>query len=360
MKFSTKIISWYNKNKRALPWRNTCDPYKIWISEIILQQTRVEQGTNYYLRFIKRFPDIQTLAKATEEDVLKSWQGLGYYTRARNLHQTATKIANTYNGIFPSEINELMELKGIGEYTASAIASMAFGKPFAVVDGNVIRVITRIFGIQQAVDKASVKTLIKKKADEILDIKNPGNFNQAMMEFGALFCKPTNPDCPNCIFKKDCFAFKNDLTEKIPLIPKKNKLKKRYFYYLIFKINKKGIVYSLISKRENSDIWKGLYDFPHYEFSSRQTNAKVKEQIERDCKKNSFRITNVSKEYQHILSHQILKARFILLESAVDKPFIRKSSIDSTKFMLIDESNFHDFPIPRLIEKFINENSIFG
>ena len=360
MKFSTKIIGWYDKNKRDLPWRKTNDPYKIWISEIILQQTRIDQGTDYYLRFIERFPDIQALATASEEDVLKSWQGLGYYSRARNLHHTARTIEKTYNGIFPSDFTELISLKGIGEYSASAIASMAFGKPFAVVDGNVIRVITRIFGILQAVDKASVKLLIKQKANELLDKKTPGIFNQAMMEFGALFCKPANPDCPNCLFSSHCFAFKNGLIEKIPLIPKKNKLKKRYLYYLVFRIKKQGSIFSLISKREKNDIWKGLYDFPHYEFSSRQTNALIKKHISNDCKTNAYRIVNMSNEYQHILSHQLLKARFILLESNIDQPFVINSSIDHAKLILISDDKFHDIPIPRLIEKFITENSIFG
>lgn len=360
MNFSTKVIHWYNKNKRALPWRETSDPYKIWISEIILQQTRVEQGTDYYLRFLYRFPDIQTLALAMEEDVLKIWQGLGYYSRARNLHATARLVSKHHDGIFPSNYNKILDLKGIGEYTASAIVSIAFNEPHAVVDGNVIRVISRIFGIQQSIETAAVKNKIKQQVNELIDKKKPGTFNQAMMEFGALYCKPTNPDCSNCIFRKDCFANKNGLVDKIPMVPKKNKLRKRYFYYLVCKININESLYTLISKRENNDIWKNLYDFPHYEFTSKQTIKKIKEQLANNCIANSCKQIEISKEYQHILSHQKLIARFITFETDIRQPFLKNNTISSKNMLLIETKKFHEYPIPRLIEKFVDENQIFS
>ncbi|MEZ5084324.1 MAG: A/G-specific adenine glycosylase [Bacteroidales bacterium] len=360
MNFSTKVIHWYDENKRALPWRKTADPYNIWISEIILQQTRVEQGTEYYYRFLDRFPDIKTLALANEDDVLKIWQGLGYYSRARNLHLAARSIIAHHNGIFPSDYTEILALKGIGEYTASAIASIAFNEPYATVDGNVIRVISRIFGIQGSINKAWVKNKIKFKANELIDKKNPGTFNQAMMEFGALYCRPANPKCQNCLFKKECFAFKNGLVDKIPFVPKKNKLRKRYLYYLVCKIQEQGNFFTLISKRENNDIWKNLYDFPHYDYKSKQSIKKIIVQLTSDCKSQSCEKIKFSKEYQHTLSHQKIIARFITFETGNRQPFNKNHSVSPKNMLLIEAEKFYNYPIPRLIEKFVDENQIFN
>ncbi|MEZ5198566.1 MAG: A/G-specific adenine glycosylase [Bacteroidales bacterium] len=210
MKFSKKIIRWYRDNKRELPWRKTTDPYKIWLSEIILQQTRIDQGTNYYLRFITQYPDRESLANASEEEILKLWQGLGYYSRARNLHKTAKAISQDLNGVFPNTYEDLVKHKGIGEYTAAAIASIAFGVSKPVVDGNVLRFLARFHGVSLPINSSEGKNEIKKLVEELIDQEQPGDFNQAIMEFGALVCKPQNPDCKSCIFKHECIALTED------------------------------------------------------------------------------------------------------------------------------------------------------
>ena len=218
-----------------MPWRKTSDPYKIWLSEIILQQTRVAQGLPYYETFAKKFPTVHHLAKENEKVVMKTWQGLGYYSRARNLHYTAKFISKNLKGKFPNEFEEIKKLKGIGDYTASALASFAFNKPHAVVDGNVFRVLSRVFGIKTPIDSSKGKKIFTEKAKSLLDKKNPGTFNQAIMEFGALQCVPQNPDCNNCPLKKNCKAFEKNLVEVLPIKSKKIKTRNRYFNYLIVK-----------------------------------------------------------------------------------------------------------------------------
>jgi A/G-specific adenine glycosylase len=228
MNFSKTIIRWYNKNKRDLPWRHTKDPYKIWLSEIILQQTRVQQGLPYYETFVKKFPTVHHLAKANEDVVMKTWQGLGYYSRARNLHYSAKFISKNLKGKFPNNFEEIKKLKGIGDYTAGAIASFAFNKPYPVVDGNVFRVLSRYFGIKTPIDSAKGKNEFVEKATLLLDKKNPGTFNQAIMEFGAMKCVPQNPDCGKCPLKNGCEALANDTVSALPFKSKKNKIRTRY------------------------------------------------------------------------------------------------------------------------------------
>ncbi|MGE0567222.1 MAG: A/G-specific adenine glycosylase, partial [Bacteroidia bacterium] len=257
--FRRSLLTWYEANKRDLPWRNTKDPYKIWISEIILQQTQVAQGLAYYNRIISEFPDVEALAKAELDAILKHWQGLGYYSRARNLHAAANQIKQEYKGKFPDNYRELLNLKGVGTYTAAAIASFSYKTPVAVVDGNVYRVLSRIFGIETPIDTLSGKKEFQNMADKLLDIHSPDIYNQAIMEFGALYCKGSNPDCENCIFQKNCFALKFDKVKLLPVKEKKVKVKKRVLnYFIIIDKNKNCI----IQKREASDIWKGLYEFP--------------------------------------------------------------------------------------------------
>ncbi len=225
--FSKKIIAWYQQNKRELPWRNTKDPYLIWLSEIILQQTRVEQGMAYYLKFAKEFPSVKELAKAENEKVMKLWQGLGYYSRARNLHTTAKTITDNYKGKFPEQHEDILLLKGVGEYTAAAIVSFAFNKPHAVVDGNVYRLLSRVFGIETPIDTTLGKKEFNALANELLDKKNPALHNQAIMEFGAIQCKPVSPDCSVCPLNTMCFAYSKKSVSKLPVKAKKTKVRNR-------------------------------------------------------------------------------------------------------------------------------------
>jgi len=255
--FSKKIISWYEENKRDLPWRHTRDPYKIWLSEIILQQTRIAQGLPYYNRFVESFPDIISLADAKEDRVLRLWQGLGYYSRARNLHACAKKVRDELGGIFPQSFQELKKLPGIGSYTAAAIASFAFHEPVAVVDGNVYRVLARVLGSDQDISSSEGKAFFYEKANELIDKRQPDIYNQALMEFGALHCTPQNPKCDSCIFVKSCFAYQNGMQGVLPVNAKKQSIRKRYFTYIV--IEYRGRLF--MKKRQHGDIWNGLYDF---------------------------------------------------------------------------------------------------
>jgi len=271
MKFSGRIIHWYLLNKRDLPWRETKDPYAIWLSEVILQQTRVDQGLSYYHRFLTAFPKVKDLADAEEFEVMKLWQGLGYYSRARNLHSTAKSIVEKHGGVFPNRYEDIIALKGIGPYTAAAIASFAFGLPFATVDGNVYRILSRIFGLEIPIDSTEGKKQFAELGNELLDNTQPGLFNQAMMELGALVCNPKNPQCNICPFKKDCKAKALDLIDVLPVKEKKVKVKERVFHYLVMSDEK-----SVVMKcRGAGDIWQGLFDFPVIEDMKPLNNAEL-------------------------------------------------------------------------------------
>jgi len=255
--FSAIIIDWYQDNHRKLHWRETVDPYKIWLSEVILQQTRVAQGLPYYERFIISFPTVFDLAVAPSQKVLRLWQGLGYYSRARNLHRCAKQVVEKFNGHFPNSFNELTKLPGVGDYTAAAIASIAFREPVAVVDGNVYRVLARVFGIEKDIASGEGKKYFFSLANKLIDKTRPDLFNQALMEFGALHCLPKNPKCGECIFSKSCNANQRNLQAVLPVKSKKLKIKTRYFYYFIL-INKNKV---LLKRRTEKDIWQGLNDF---------------------------------------------------------------------------------------------------
>ena len=261
MDFSDILSQWYAINKRDLPWRSTVNPYHIWLSEIILQQTRVEQGLPYYLKFIDTFPVVADLANADEDLVLKLWQGLGYYSRARNLQFSAKLILSEFGGNFPDNHADILKLKGVGPYTAAAISSFSFGLPFAVLDGNVIRVLSRVFGIQTPFDTTAGKKQFQKLAQELLDKKNSAEYNQAIMEFGALQCVPKSPKCNHCPIVNDCIAFNTNTVSLLPVKSKKLKVKSRFLHFLV--VNKNNEV--LIGKRK-SGIWQGLYEFPFLEF----------------------------------------------------------------------------------------------
>ncbi|MEC7064312.1 MAG: A/G-specific adenine glycosylase, partial [Bacteroidota bacterium] len=263
-KFSEKLLNWYKINKRQLPWRNSNNPYYVWISEIILQQTKVSTGLKYFNTFVSKYPTIFDLSKSTEEEVLLIWQGLGYYSRAINILKTAKVVTNKYDGIFPNVYNDLIKLPGIGDYTASAILSICFNKPYPVIDGNVYRVLSRYFDVNQPINKHASKKIFHDLAKSTLDLKNPGDYNEALMEFGALNCKPLNPLCHTCVLNEKCLSFKKNIVSLRPVKVQKKQKKVRFFNYLVpFDLENNTI----IIKREDNDIWKGLYEFPLIETS---------------------------------------------------------------------------------------------
>jgi A/G-specific adenine glycosylase len=315
--FSNTLIEWYHPNKRDLPFRKTKDPYKIWLSEIILQQTRVAQGLPYYKKFIRLFPTIHHLAGAEGDAVMKTWQGLGYYSRARNLHDTAKYISINLNGKFPDNYSDLKKLKGVGDYTASAIASLAFNQPHAVVDGNVYRVLARCFGITTPIDSPQGKIEFKMLAEKLLDKNNPGDFNQAM-ELGALQCVPANPDCTTCPLQKQCVAHAKEMVDQLPIKTKKTKIKVRYFNYLVV-FNEEKIC---LRKRIEKDIWKNLYDFPVIESDEEVNDLTQLMKSKKISSSNKINIARETTRIKHILSHQIIQATFWRVSSIPDKKYI--------------------------------------
>jgi len=342
--FSKGIIEWYRVNKRDLPWRGESDPYRIWLSEVILQQTQVKQGLSYYLKFIKNYPAVKHLAKAKEDAVLKDWQGLGYYSRARNMHFAAKSIVQDHKGQFPKTFNEIRKLKGVGEYTASAICSFAYNLPHAVVDGNVYRILSRVFGICEPIDSLPGKKRFLTLATQLLDVKNPANHNQAIMEFGSQYCKPVKPDCAVCIFKNKCFAFANDTVAELPVKAKKTKVRSRYFNYLILIDKNKNII---LNKRSGNDIWKGLYDFTLLEsVSETEADKLFKSNNFKKITGKNFSILHVSKNYKHVLTHQHLYTKFYV---------IKINSVHSKSLTQGNAKTLTKFAFPRLIEKFLND-----
>lgn len=342
--FSRGLITWYKTNKRDLPWRNHKDPYKIWLSEIILQQTQVVQGTSYYLKFTHKYPKVGQLASAKEDEVLKLWQGLGYYSRARNLHAAAKVVTEQHKGIFPTKYEDIKALKGVGDYTAAAISSFAYNLPYAVVDGNVYRVLSRLFGIETPIDSGAGKKQFQQLATELLDKKDPGQHNQAIMEFGSQFCKPVNPHCHNCIFNAKCFAFKAARVNELPVKAKKTKVSSRFLNYIVL-IDKNNNIY--LNKRSENDIWKGLYEFllieSDKEISPRQL---LKHKTFNKNAGENFQLLYTSKLYKHVLSHQHLYARFYVVK--ISAAFLKTQ----TKTSL---NNLTDFAFARLSEKFLND-----
>ena len=346
MNFSKILLEWYVLNKRELPWRNTDNPYLIWLSEIILQQTRVEQGLPYYLKFVKAFPTINDLAGAEEDKVLKFWQGLGYYSRARNLHHSARYIIQNHNGIFPKKYSDILNLKGVGSYTAAAIASFSFGLPYAVVDGNVIRVLSRVFGIETPSDSYAGKKKFQKLAQALLSKRSPAENNQAIMDFGAIQCVPKSPKCNLCPFIAYCIAYETNSVNSLPVKVKKNKPKNRFLHYLFIQ-NKNGIV---LEKRRVG-VWKGLYELPFLEYSNKKTDLEVLSSFEwLDFFKNkNYKLKLVSEEFVHKLSHQHIYAKFWIVS-------IGFSEIEDHTF--VKNSEIKNYPVSRLTDKFLNTYSI--
>ena len=343
--FAEKLIAWYKLNKRDLPWREEKDPYKIWLSEIILQQTQVKQGLGYYQRFIKRFPNVKQLAEASENEVLKMWEGLGYYSRARNLHASAKTITTRFKGKFPEQHQQILELKGIGDYTAAAIASFAFDLPHAVVDGNVYRVLSRVFGIKTPIDSGAGKKMFQELASALLPKKQEAIYNQAIMEFGAQYCKPGTPDCENCIFSQRCLAFATSNVVSLPVKAKKTKVRPRFFNYLVFIDAKKNLP---ILKRNEKDIWQGLYQFPLLESKSRLTKAELIKTAEKQFKTKGLKkaLLLSSGEYKHLLSHQTIYAVFYVFYPI--RPHLPTAKSSSVK-------NLRNHAFPKLLLNFMKD-----
>ena len=342
MKFYNTLIYWYLQNKRALPWRKSKHPYFIWLSEIMLQQTRVAQGLAYYLKFTEEFPTVFDLAKADESTVLKMWQGLGYYSRARNLHFSAKYIANELNGEFPSTYKEIIKLKGVGDYTASAIASICFNEPTAVVDGNVYRVLSRYFGIATPINSSAGIKEFKALAQSLLDTKQPGTYNQALMDFGAMHCKPQNPLCDTCPFANSCVALEKKLTKELPVKEKKIKITKRYFNFLVIKTDDHN---TILKERKGKGIWQGLYQFPLIETKniSNQREIVASEEFQNLFPAETTLSLFNKKEIIHKLSHQHLYTQFWIVETS------------SLKEASISWENIEDYPVPILIANFLKE-----
>jgi len=308
MAFSDEIIAWYHQHKRDLPWRLTSDPYVIWLSEIILQQTRVAQGLPYFHRFLTNYPTVSAFAGAPEEEILLHWQGLGYYSRARNMHHTAKAVVAEYGGVFPNRYDELVKLKGIGAYTAAAIASFSANEPKAVLDGNVFRVLARYFGIDEPVNSSGGRKIFAALADELLDRDHPGIYNQAVMEFGALQCKPVNPDCGGCVLRLSCRALKERRVTELPVKAKGKASRNRYFNYFVVRDGDR----ILINKREEGDIWANLYELPLIETADHMDIPQLASAEEVVCVfGQGAGLRRIAGPVKHVLSHQNLFAQFV-------------------------------------------------
>ncbi|HRO09022.1 MAG TPA: A/G-specific adenine glycosylase [Saprospiraceae bacterium] len=349
--FAHLLLTWSQDNQRDLPWKSDRNPYKIWLSEVILQQTRVNQGMPYYLHFIEEYPDIFALANATEDQILKSWEGLGYYTRARNLHKAAQIIASELNGVFPVTYADLLQLPGIGPYSAAAIASFAYELSVAVVDGNVLRVISRITGLKIPVDSKEGKAYIQNFADNAIQFALPSAFNQAIMDIGATICKPAAPLCKMCPFSDTCCAYLSHETDKIPI--KKNKIskKERLFVFLDIIINKK---YTLLVQQKNNDIWKGMFLFPFLQDVDNNYEKSVQKLTDELFGKKPDLIIHktCNKPLKQILTHRIVYAEYIqvIIDNIPEK-------INKT-FHLVERAEMQNFAMPKIMKDYLKNLNI--
>jgi A/G-specific adenine glycosylase len=348
MSITEQLLLWYKGAKRSLPWRDTKDPYLIWLSEIILQQTRVDQGMGYYLRFAKAYPDVKSLADASETEVLKLWQGLGYYSRARNLHFTARQISQDLHGEFPDEYSEIIKLKGVGPYTAAAIASIAFGEAKAVVDGNVKRLMSRIYGLKSTGEALHREAELKMKL--LIDHNNPGDFNQAVMEFGALHCSPKNPDCNKCVLKENCVAFKTGRVEELPLkLPARKAIARYFSYFVLFDRENSKLV---VKQRSEGDIWKNLYDFPLIESMAEESLQALQQKTEiKNWFDHSHEWRYEERTYKHQLTHRTIFARFYLAEIHELNELKMQKGWEPVSF-----AELKKLPVSRLIDRFMKDH----
>jgi A/G-specific adenine glycosylase len=343
---SEKLVEWYIDHKRDLPWRNTADPYKIWLSEIILQQTRVSQGLPYYLRLIEKFPDVYLLADASEQEILRLWQGLGYYSRARNLHKCAKEVVTRFGGQFPTSFSELQKLPGIGDYTAAAIASFSVQEVVPVVDGNVYRVLSRVFGEHTAINTPAGKKLFFALASKLIDPTRPDEFNQGIMEFGATWCTPRLPKCDHCTLGSMCVARAQNLQQILPVKIKSKKSRKRYFYYFVFRKGKT----LLMKKRGAGDIWQGLFDFYLVEKAKPVRPEKILRELNFFKKPAETKQLQSSPEYKHVLSHQTIISKFTVLDDSTFAPGVSEETLQYYSLKKI-----HDLPKPVLISRFLED-----
>lgn len=351
-RFAALLLQWKSSNPRPLPWKGERDPYLVWLSEIILQQTRVDQGMAYFERFRERFPDLRSLAGAADDEVFKLWEGLGYYSRARNMLQTARYIAGEKGGVFPDTFEGLKALKGVGPYTAAAIASFAFGLPHAVVDGNVYRVLSRVFGIGTPVDSSEGKKEFGKLAQQLLDSSDPGGYNQAIMDFGAIQCKPAAPLCGSCPMRETCVAFQQKRVKERPVKSRKLNRKTRYFQYLLLSHNDR----LLLRKRTGKDIWQNLYDFPLVETAGLETEL---DQIQSSPVWNQLaansgaRLSSRSRPFQQALTHQRIIAQF--WEFELETPWNNYNG----DYVEQERKNLYKFAFPKIVDWYLKDNSLF-
>ena len=343
MSFIREVIAWYQVNKRDLPWRKTNDPYVIWLSEIILQQTRVEQGLPYFYRFLEAYPAVADFAGASEDEILKLWQGLGYYSRGRNMHKTASLVMEDYGGYFPKKYEELIKLKGVGEYTAAAIASFAGNEPKAVVDGNVFRLLSRYYGIDTPINTSKGKKEFFNLANEIIDADQPGLSNQAIMEFGSLVCRPKNPDCVTCPLRLNCEAFRTGRVTELPVKQGAQKVRNRYFNYFIVQDGNK----ILLNKRQGKDIWHNLHDLPLIEdVSNFQEDSVLSNATFRNSFGDKAVVKKVNGPVTHVLSHQKIFASFF---SVVD---FSQAKFNDQGWFFVDLDELDNYAQPKLIFAF--------
>lgn len=347
MSFTRKIETWYEENARRLPWRETKDPYKIWLSEIILQQTRIEQGMGYYLRFVERFPTVADLAGAEEQEVMKLWQGLGYYSRARNLHAAAKSIVEQHGGVFPSTYEDILQLKGVGRYTAAAIASFAFRIPRPVIDGNVYRLVARIYGVYTPINTTAAYNEFEKILLGVMDGDRPDVFNQAMMDFGSTYCKPTGCDCDRCIFAQECLAHREGKVGLLPVKAAKVAVKERFLYYLDIQWEEGGERYTLMHRREGSDIWKGLYEFPVREQERPLTEEEVAQMVGKECGEVEW--LREHPKVVHKLTHRTINAMFVEVKIG-KRP---TSNFENERVFAVEE--IKKLPYSRLIDRYLNK-----
>jgi A/G-specific adenine glycosylase len=354
MHFSSRLLQWYAQHGRSLPWRLNSNAYEVWITEIILQQTRVDQGMEYYFRFMEAFPDLATLASAPEERVLRLWQGLGYYSRARNLHQAARQIMEQRKGKLPETKKEWLQVRGVGPYTAAAIASIAFNEVVPALDGNVYRVIARLFAMDERTDTGKGKRVFEEVAAELIDQKNPGDFNQAMMDFGATVCKPAAPFCNECIFNRECLAFLRDEIEKYPVKKPKKLSRTRHFNYFYFFVEERiGQCFFFVVKRKTNDIWKNLFELPLVETKKELNTEAIHELPEWKGwfpDNNGFVLTGSPLFFRHKLTHQTIDAKFFSVKISPEK-----ANTFTRDFVRVDHEKFESMPKSRLTLVFLQK-----
>ncbi len=346
--FTSCLLKWHKtENTRLMPWKGEKDPYRIWLSEVILQQTRVEQGRAYYERFLEAFPTIRDLARAPEQKVFKLWEGLGYYSRCRNLIATAQKIVSDHEGIFPSTYKEIRELKGVGPYTAAAIASFAFNLPYAVVDGNVVRVLSRYFGLFTPIDTSSGKKAYAELADSLLDREQAGNYNQAIMDFGAVVCKPQNPLCPTCIQRAGCQAYQEGWVAQLPVKEKSIQKKKRWLTYFILETPEEKVY---IRQRTGKDIWEDLFEFVLWETDKEVYSEEILQSdfVRRLFGRQPLAVRYISRVYRQELSHQTIRGQFITIR--LEKPLPALAD-----YLLVDKENLEEYAFPKFINAWLQD-----